>query len=59
VSGRASVDAALLEGALADLQAKGRVLLPISVEVWDKAGVVALSAQVEWFISLTDAVTSV
>lgn len=38
----------------ADLAAKGRALISISVELHDEAGIHALSASVEWFIQRLD-----
>jgi hypothetical protein len=39
-----------LEQLHAELASKGRALIPIAVELYDKAGAHTLSATVEWFI---------
>ncbi|OGW39649.1 MAG: hypothetical protein A2010_01500 [Nitrospirae bacterium GWD2_57_9] len=48
---RASAAPGSLEQAMNDLNAKGRALINVSVEVVDENGVVALSSAVEWFIA--------
>ena len=53
VSARASAKPTELERALRELGARGRALVTVSVEVVDDSGVVALAAEVEWFISRT------
>jgi len=50
VSARAAVPAGEVERWAAELTARGRVLAAVPVEVVDAAGVVVLSAIVEWFI---------
>jgi acyl-coenzyme A thioesterase PaaI-like protein len=55
VSARCTVPATELERWAADLAARGRVLAPVAVEVVDAAGVVVLSAVVEWFIARAEA----
>jgi acyl-coenzyme A thioesterase PaaI-like protein len=57
VSARASVNSGELERCSAELKAKGRVSIPVPVEVVDESGKVALSAVVEWFIARTDGTT--
>lgn len=51
VSGRVSVADSVMEGVITELEAKGRALVELPVEVVDESGVVALTAGVEWFIS--------
>lgn len=51
VSARAAVDEGALGRLTADLQAKGRALIGVSVEVVDEDGVVVLTATVEWFVA--------
>lgn len=51
VSARASVETAAFNRLSSELQAKGRALIGISVEVVDEGGIVVLSARVEWFIA--------
>jgi acyl-CoA thioesterase FadM len=51
ISGRVSVADSVMERAVTELEAKGRALVELSVEVVDESGVVALTAQIEWFIS--------
>jgi len=51
VSGRVSVADSVMEGVITELEAKGRALVELPVEVVDEGGVVALTAGVEWFIS--------
>jgi hypothetical protein len=51
VSARCPVEGAEVERWSAELAARGRVLVPVAVEVVDSAGVVVLSAVVEWFIA--------
>ena len=48
---RALAEPAEMERATAELQAKGKALLRLPVEVVDESGQVVLSAEVEWFIS--------
>jgi acyl-coenzyme A thioesterase PaaI-like protein len=50
VSARASAEPGGLERAAAELAAKGRALVGVTVEVVDEGGTVALSAEVGWFI---------
>ncbi len=40
-----------VERAKAELAAKGRVLVPVTVEVHDESGAHTLSATVEWFVT--------
>lgn len=51
VSARATVAAAEVDGWAAEMAARGRVLATVPVEVVDEAGVVVMSATVEWFIA--------
>src|SRR5262249_21418700 len=51
VSARCAVPAGAVERWSAELVARGRVSAPVTVEVVDAAGVVVLSAVVEWFIA--------
>jgi acyl-coenzyme A thioesterase PaaI-like protein len=51
VSARASTGEGELDRAGADLAAKGRTLIRLSVEVVDEGGTVAMTADVEWFIA--------
>jgi Domain of unknown function (DUF4442) len=51
VSARCTVRAAVVELWSAELAARSRVLAPVTVEVVDAAGVVVLSALVEWFLA--------
>ena len=51
VSARASVEPGAFSRLSSELEAKGRALIGISVEVVDKDGIVVLSAKVEWFIA--------
>src|SRR5262245_52908207 len=51
VSARCAVPAEEVERWSAELAARGRVFAPVAVEVVDAAGVVVLSAVVEWFIA--------
>jgi acyl-coenzyme A thioesterase PaaI-like protein len=51
VSARASVDPVEMAKWMAELTARGRVFAVVPVEVVDTAGVVVLSATVEWFIA--------
>ena len=51
VSARASVADGEVERVSAELRARGRSLIGVSVEVVDAAGTVALTAEVEWFIA--------
>ena len=53
ISARASAEPAKMERVAAELAAKGRVFVEVSVEVVDESGAVALSAEVEWFIAKT------
>ncbi len=57
VSARCSVPAEEVERWSAELANRGRVLAPIPIEVVDAAGVVVLSAVVEWFIARAEANT--
>lgn len=50
VSARCAVSAEEVERWSAALTSRGRVLAPVAVDVVDAAGVVVLSALVEWFI---------
>jgi len=54
VSGRAAVAENEVSRWTAEMAARGRVLASIPVEVVDTAGVVVLSATVEWFIARRD-----
>jgi hypothetical protein len=40
-----------MERVKTELETKGRALVKLSVEVVDESGSVALTAEVEWFIS--------
>jgi len=51
VSARASVRAEEVARWLSELESRGRVLATVPVEVVDDAGVVVLTASVEWFIA--------
>ena len=51
VSARASAETGAFSRLSSELQAKGRALIGISVEVVDEDGIVVLSAKVEWFIA--------
>ena len=51
VSARCAVPPAEVAGWLEDLRARGRVSAVVPIEVVDAAGLVVLSATVEWFIS--------
>jgi hypothetical protein len=51
VSARCTVRTEEVERWSAELAARGRVSAPVSVEVVDAAGVIVLSAVVEWFIA--------
>jgi acyl-coenzyme A thioesterase PaaI-like protein len=51
VSARATVSAEEVARWLCEIDARGRVLAPVPVEVVDDAGVVVMSAMVEWFIA--------
>ena len=51
VSARVSAPPAELERLTTELAARGRVLVKVSVEVVDEHDVVALLAEVEWFIA--------
>jgi acyl-coenzyme A thioesterase PaaI-like protein len=53
VSARCPVPAEEVTRWSAELAARGRVLAPVAVEVVDSAGVIVLSAVVEWFIART------
>lgn len=55
VSGRASVADAEAARWFNELTSRGRVWATVSVEVVDDAGVIALTATVEWFIARTAA----
>jgi acyl-coenzyme A thioesterase PaaI-like protein len=57
VSARCPVQAEEVRRWLAEIAARGRVLAPVSVEVVDAAGVVVLSAVVEWFIARAESPT--
>lgn len=50
VASTASANSEALAQLDADLAAKGRALIPITVELHDESGTHALSASVEWFI---------
>lgn len=50
VSSSAAVPAEALAQLDTDLAAKGRALVPVTVDLYDEAGTHALSATVEWFI---------
>lgn len=50
VSSKAAVAPELLAQLEADLAAKGRALVPVTVDLHDEVGTLALSATVEWFI---------
>jgi acyl-coenzyme A thioesterase PaaI-like protein len=56
VSARCPVPAQEVERWSAELAARGRVSAPVSVEVVDAAGVVVLSAVVEWLIARAEPV---
>jgi acyl-coenzyme A thioesterase PaaI-like protein len=51
ISARCPVELQEVERWSAELAARGRVLAPITVELVDDAGVIVLSALVEWFIA--------
>ena len=51
ISGRVSVTESVMAGVVMELKTRGRALVELSVEVVDGSGVVALTAEVEWFIS--------
>jgi acyl-coenzyme A thioesterase PaaI-like protein len=51
VSARCTVRAEEVERWSAELAARGRVSAPVTIEVVDPAGVVVMSATVEWFIA--------
>ena len=51
VSARAFVGDGEVERVSTEMRAKGRALIVVSVEVVDEAGFVALTAEVEWFIT--------
>lgn len=53
VAARCVVPAEDVERWSAELSRRGRVLAPVEMEVVDSAGVVVMSALVEWFISRT------
>ena len=55
VSARAAIDPAAVAHVPAELQAKGRVMFAVPVEVVDETGTVALSAHIEWFIAANPA----
>jgi acyl-coenzyme A thioesterase PaaI-like protein len=55
VSARCGVPAEEVGRWLAELASRGQVLAPVAVEVVDPAGVVVLSALVEWFIARASA----
>ncbi len=50
ISGRVLVTDSVMERAVTELEAKGRALAEVPVEVVDESGVVALTAEIEWFI---------
>jgi acyl-coenzyme A thioesterase PaaI-like protein len=51
VSARASAGTGELERARAELAARGRAFVTVAVEVIDEAGTLAVSAEVDWFIT--------
>jgi acyl-coenzyme A thioesterase PaaI-like protein len=51
VSARAAVEPGATERWATELRSKGRALIAVPVEVVDEAGVVAVVAVVEWFIT--------
>jgi hypothetical protein len=54
VSARCVAAAEEVEKWSAELSDRGRALIPVAMEVVDAAGVVVLSAVVEWFIARAD-----
>ncbi|TAJ95310.1 DUF4442 domain-containing protein [bacterium] len=56
ISSKASADEGELAKLMADLKARGRGLISVSVEIVDENQVVAMTAVVEWFIAKPEGV---